>query len=81
VYYFVTRGLDRRTDYDGSPMLDAHSVMCPYCGEQFETVLDASGGSQVYIEDCQACCRPIEFHMEVDENGTVISLQTRRDDE
>jgi len=33
--------------------------VCPYCGEPNEVALDAGGGAtQVYVEDCQVCCRP-----------------------
>ncbi len=56
-------------------------VDCPYCGEQFETEVDCSSGSQDYIEDCQVCCRPIEFHLEVGPDGELASLTTRRDDD
>ena len=30
-----------------------------------ETTLDLSGGDQIYIEDCQVCCRPIKFVLQV----------------
>jgi len=34
-------------------------IVCPYCGEPNEVALDAGGGqTQVYVEDCQVCCRP-----------------------
>jgi hypothetical protein len=56
-------------------------VDCPYCGEGFEISVDTSSGSQDYIEDCPVCCRPIEFHLDVDLNGESVSLTTRRDDE
>jgi hypothetical protein len=55
-------------------------VLCPYCGEAFETVIDLSCGSTSYIEDCQVCCRAIEFSLEVDDTGTLASLETRRSD-
>ena len=54
---------------------------CPYCGEHFETEVDCFGGSCDYIEDCPACCRPIEFHLEVGLNEESASLTTRRDDD
>lgn len=47
-------------------------VQCPYCGEVFETLVDLSAGSADYIEDCQVCCRPIQFHLEVDHEGRLI---------
>jgi hypothetical protein len=56
-------------------------VDCPYCGESFETAVDASCGSQHYIEDCMVCCRPIEFHLQVGMDGELASLTTRRDDD
>ena len=56
------------------------SVQCPYCGESFETVLDASAGSARYIEDCQVCCRPIQFDLEVDHEGRLMMLGTSRSD-
>jgi hypothetical protein len=44
---------------------------CPYCGEQISMVLDTSVAQQVYIEDCEVCCRPIEvrYTVENDEVG------------
>ena len=35
------------------------SYTCAVCGEENETLVDESQGSdQEYIEDCQICCRP-----------------------
>lgn len=56
-------------------------VDCPYCGESFETVIDSSGGSQNYIEDCPVCCRPIEFRLEIGSDNEILSLTTGRDDD
>lgn len=60
--------------------LQPRTVQCPYCGQGFETVVDLSSGSASYIEDCQICCRPIEFSLEVADDGTLASLETRRGD-
>lgn len=57
-----------------------HLVECPYCGECFETPVDASSGSARYVEDCQICCQPIEFSLEVDPSGLLQSLSTVRSD-
>ncbi|MCW8275702.1 CPXCG motif-containing cysteine-rich protein [Pseudomonas sp. PCH199] len=46
-------------------MLETAVYECPYCGEQVETTVDLSGGDQTYIEDCQVCCRPITFVLQV----------------
>lgn len=60
-------------------MIELRTIHCPYCGESFETNVDASGGSQEYIEDCYVCCRPIVFLVEADAEGNVKSLETRRE--
>ena len=55
-------------------------VACPYCGEEFETSVDASAGLCSYVEDCQVCCQPIEMELRVDENGAFqrARVATRR---
>jgi hypothetical protein len=55
-------------------------VQCPYCGERLETRVDLTTDEPAYIEDCQVCCRPIEFGLERDENGALIAVSVRRID-
>lgn len=62
-------------------MLDLQGFQCPYCGEFLEATLDLSAGSQAYIEDCEVCCQPIEFLMQVDAEGALQDLQAKRGDE
>ena len=60
--------------------LDAErSIQCPYCGSMFWVYLDLSAGSSIYIEDCETCCKPIEFVLTVEE-WEVESLELRRMD-
>jgi hypothetical protein len=66
---------------EDTPMLTDMRIECPYCGEDFDTLVDCSAGSQRYIEDCPICCSPIEFQAEVDGEGNLITLTTRRDDD
>jgi len=47
----------------------AQSIQCPYCGETIDVLIDCSISQQSYIEDCQVCCRPIEFNVVVDQEG------------
>lgn len=61
-------------------MLDAIAVQCPYCGERFEALVDASAGDAVYIEDCPVCCRPIELQLRLGEDGRAVALDASRDD-
>ncbi len=56
-------------------------VECPYCGESFETPVDLSSGSASYIEDCQICCQPIQFTLEVDDTGALSTVSLRRSDD
>jgi len=44
---------------------------CPYCWEEITLLVDASIENQEYIEDCEVCCRPIDFIVEVDEQGSA----------
>lgn len=37
-------------------------------------VLDLSAGGQIYIEDCEVCCRAIEVRFTV-EDGEVASFE------
>jgi hypothetical protein len=71
---------DAEAARDGSASLQLRTVQCPYCGEPFETVVDFSAGSASYIEDCAICCRPIEFSLEVADEGTAARLQVGRSD-
>lgn len=48
------------------------SVVCPYCGETIEVLIDFTDLNQQYIEDCQVCCKPIVFL--VIEDGVVDKI-------
>jgi hypothetical protein len=66
-------------DHDGnSDSVQFQVVECPYCGEHFETSVDTSAGSARYVEDCQICCQPIDFQLEVDHDGVIQGLSTLR---
>lgn len=51
--------------------LQEYSLMCPYCGEMIEVLLDASIDYQQYIEDCSVCCRPIVLSVSVEADGSL----------
>lgn len=68
-------------DHGGNPGgVQVHLVECPYCGERFETPVDTSSGSARYVEDCQICCQPIDFSLEVDHQGVLQGLSALRCD-
>lgn len=56
------------------------SVQCPYCWQSFTILIDASVESQEYVEDCEICCRAIDFCVEVDDQDRPI-VQVKQPDE
>ena len=39
---------------------------CPFCLEKISMILEPTEeGPQVYIEDCEVCCNPIEISFEM----------------
>lgn len=56
------------------------NIECPYCGENLDVLIDQSELGQTYIEDCQVCCRPINFSLVADLDGN-IDISVRSDDE
>jgi len=50
-------------------MIQEMWITCPYCGEHITILADGSVEDQQYIEDCQVCCKPMEIHLSVLENG------------
>jgi len=51
-------------------MLESYFT-CPYCWENQIKMVDPSLLSQTYIEDCEVCCNPIEFNINIIENELV----------
>jgi len=48
---------------------------CAACGEWNETIIDESGAQrQVYVEDCQVCCRPNVLTVEYDRETEMFSV-------
>jgi hypothetical protein len=62
-------------------MLEAITLHCPYCGERFNSSVDCSTGSQSYVEDCAICCRPIEVHVRIADDGELLDVRTATDRE
>lgn len=62
-------------------MLDEFTIDCPWCGEQFVSLVDTSLGNQTYVEDCQICCQPILFTLSLDTISGQVTLHTRREND
>ena len=59
---------------------EATHIDCPYCGEPLEITVDMSVSQQDYIEDCQVCCKPIQFRIRVSADGQP-RIDVRSEDE
>lgn len=53
-------------------------VQCPFCGQKFDLLIDASIPDQRFTTDCEICCRPFEVFAEC-EDGEVTSLVVEGD--
>ena len=62
------------------PQVIETSVQCPYCWERFTLLVDGSIEDQEYVEDCEVCCRPIDFIVLVNDDGEV-KVDARLQDE
>ena len=51
-----------------------HYFSCPYCFELELKLIDFTIKSQNFIEDCEVCCNPIDFYIEL-ENGIITSFE------
>ena len=38
-----------------------HEFTCPYCWEEISMILEPTSEEQVYVEDCEVCCNPIQI--------------------
>jgi len=56
-----------------------HFFTCPYCWEQISMLLDSDMSGEIYVEDCQVCCNPIQIKFKIVEDKLVsfeaIALQ------
>ena len=49
------------------------TIQCPYCGQEFDILVDTSVSSQRLVLDCEVCCRPLEASVEC-EPGEILGL-------
>jgi hypothetical protein len=60
--------------------LTERAIGCPYCGETIEVLIDSTDTNQHYIEDCQVCCKPINFFVSEAINGE-LTVSVHSEDE
>lgn len=51
-----------------------HYFTCPYCWETISIMLEDSVSKQVYIEDCEVCCNPIQLTVQFI-NSELVDFQ------
>ncbi|WP_346880867.1 CPXCG motif-containing cysteine-rich protein [uncultured Algibacter sp.] len=52
-----------------------HFFTCPYCWENISMLMDNSVLKQVYVEDCEVCCNPIQLTIRF-KNMELIDFQS-----
>jgi len=60
--------------------LTEKSISCPYCGETIEVLIDSTDLDEEYIEDCQVCCKPINFLVSESIDGEITVSVYSEDD-
>jgi len=53
--------------------MEEYFFQCPHCWEQISMLIDTSQTQQMYIEDCEICCNPIQISVSV-ENQEIVSF-------
>ena len=51
--------------------MEEYFYQCPYCFSEVSILIDLSLPEQEYIEDCERCCNPIQFHIHLNEDREV----------
>jgi transposase-like protein len=54
----------------------SETIQCPYCGQNFDLVIDTSIARQRFTTDCEVCCRPFEVFVEC-QPGEILSLEVQ----
>lgn len=59
--------------------IEEADLQCPHCDEPISLLLDLSGGTQAYVEDCQVCCQPIHVSLWIDHATDEYHVDLRRE--
>lgn len=57
-------------------MEESETIVCPFCGQSFEVIVDTSQPFQRFTTDCEVCCRPLEVVAEC-APGEILSLDVQ----
>ncbi len=50
------------------------SVLCPYCGQSVELLVEGTLPNQQYVEDCQVCCQPMLVKIDTTADEPVVNV-------
>jgi hypothetical protein len=50
------------------------TVVCPYCGERVELLIDATLPHQKYFEDCEVCCQPMLVTIDATAEAPIVDV-------
>lgn len=59
----------------------SRQIQCPYCWELIDVSVDNCGENQQYIEDCQVCCRPINFEIIIEVETQQVQINVFAEDD
>lgn len=62
-------------------MLHHKHIYCPNCGEKQWIEIDCSIPEDNYYQDCEVCCQSMVIGMTASEDGELLSLTVKRQDE
>lgn len=57
--------------------MEEHFFQCPYCWEEVSILLDTSVKNNIFIEDCEVCCNPLEFTVQF-KNQELINVKVNQ---
>ena len=50
------------------------TVLCPYCGERVELLVDTTLPHQQYFEDCEVCCRAMLVTIDATAEDPIVNV-------
>lgn len=56
--------------------MEEKEFLCPVCWAEVSVLLDPSVDFTEYVEDCEVCCRPLEFKVGFEE-GDLLRFEVR----
>ncbi|MCG8477291.1 MAG: CPXCG motif-containing cysteine-rich protein [Cytophagales bacterium] len=60
--------------------MEEYFYKCPCCWQQVSILVDKSVEKQSFVEDCELCCRPLQFDIEV-KSGKISAFEAKSLDE